>query len=343
MSGRTQTWAPADPPAAAKRPRASKQAPAGPPVGDGPHSDEAELLAGYQRVSTREQRTDSQRADLAAAGCARIFSDHGVSGKHRNRPELDKCLAYLQPGDTFVITRLSRAMRSLKHLLGLADEFAERDINLRVLKQEIDTTTSTGRLVFKILGAIDEWQRELIVEGTMEGLAATDKKGGHPRALTPEQEAEVIAKLGGEDPVIAAIAREAGISRVAVHRIAKRAGVELPGNPAVPAGRTPMDAGKRAEILRLLRAGKSYNAAGRAAGVSHQTARRVWRDSGETGGPPGLGNRGGRPYAADEEKARIAAQLVNGGQPVAVVARAMGISQTAVNSAVERVRQEAGS
>ena len=76
-----------------------------------------------------------------------------------------------------VITRLSRAMRSLKHLLALADELRERGAGLVVLKQQIDTTTPQGRLVFHLLGAIDEFQRELIVEGTREGLAAARARG----------------------------------------------------------------------------------------------------------------------------------------------------------------------
>jgi len=114
---------------------------------------------GYARVSTRAQNDDSQLDDLAAAGCDRVFVDHGISGKHASRPELDRCLAYLREGDTLVITRLSRAMRSLRHLLDLAAQLQERGVGLVVLKQDIDTTSATGRLVFHILAAIDEWQR----------------------------------------------------------------------------------------------------------------------------------------------------------------------------------------
>ena len=138
---------------------------------------------GYARVSTRGQNDDSQVDDLTAYGCEKIFTDT-ASGKHAARPELDKALAYLRAGDVFVITRLSRAMRSLKHLLTLADELRERGVGLVVLKQQIDTTTPQGRLVFHLLGAIDEFQRELIVEGTREGLAAARARGrtGGPQA-----------------------------------------------------------------------------------------------------------------------------------------------------------------
>jgi DNA invertase Pin-like site-specific DNA recombinase len=145
---------------------------------------------GYARVSTRTQNDDSQIDDLKAAGCERIFADHGVSGKLAKRPQLDACLAYLREGDTLVITRLSRAMRSLRHLLDLAHELSERGIGLMVLKQAIDTTTPAGRLAFHMLAAVDEFQRELIVEGTREGLAAArarGRTGGRPSKMTDAQ------------------------------------------------------------------------------------------------------------------------------------------------------------
>jgi DNA invertase Pin-like site-specific DNA recombinase len=84
---------------------------------------------GYARVSTRSQKDDSQVDELTAYGCDKIFTDT-ASGKHAARPELDRGLAYLREGDVFVITRLSRAMRSLKHLLTLADELRERGVGL---------------------------------------------------------------------------------------------------------------------------------------------------------------------------------------------------------------------
>src|SRR5208282_352600 len=145
---------------------------------------------GCARVPTHRQNDDSQVDDLTAYGCEKIFTDT-ASGKNAARPELGKALAYLRAGDVFVITRLSRAMRSLKHLLALADELRERGAGLVVLKQQIDTTTPQGRLVFHLLGAIDEFQRELIVEGTREGLAAAraprpprrpQAKAKHPQA-----------------------------------------------------------------------------------------------------------------------------------------------------------------
>ena len=98
---------------------------------------------GYARVSTRGQNDDSQIDELTAYGCEKIFTDTS-SGKNAARPELDKALAYLRKGDVLVITRLSRAMRSLKHLLALAGELRERGAGLVVLKQQIDTTPPRG-------------------------------------------------------------------------------------------------------------------------------------------------------------------------------------------------------
>src|SRR5262249_2929902 len=112
-------------------------------------SNSANAKIGYARVSTRGQKDDSHVEDPTPYGCGKIFIDK-ASGKLAGRPELDKALGYLREGDVFVITRLSRAMRSLKHLLALADELRERGVGLVVLKQHIDTTMPTGRLAFHI-------------------------------------------------------------------------------------------------------------------------------------------------------------------------------------------------
>jgi len=144
---------------------------------------------GYARVSTHSQNEDSQVDELTAAGCDKVFVDK-ASGKLASRPQLDAALEYLREGDTLVITRLSRAMRSLKHMIDLAHDLEERGIGLVVIKQQIDTTTPTGRLMFHMLAAIDEFQRELIVEGTNEGLAAARARGrvgGRKPKLTPKQ------------------------------------------------------------------------------------------------------------------------------------------------------------
>jgi DNA invertase Pin-like site-specific DNA recombinase len=175
---------------------------------------------GYARVSTRGQSDDSQVDELNAYGCERIFIDHGVSGKHASRPELDACMAYLREGDALVITRLSRAMRSLADLLAIAKQLQARGIGLVVLKQDIDTTTATGRLVFHILAAIDEWLRELIVEGTHEGLAAArarGRTGGRKSKMTDAKRAHARQLYDAKTPV-SEIAALLGVSRQTIYR-----------------------------------------------------------------------------------------------------------------------------
>ena len=187
---------------------------------------------GYARVSTRGQNDDSQVDDLTAYGCGKIFTDT-ASGKNAARPELDRALAYLREGDVFVITRLSRAMRSLKHLLALADQLRERGAGLVVLKQQIDTTTPAGRLVFHILGAIDEFQRELIVEGTREGLDAArarGRTGGRKPKLSAAKAATVRRMYQATGPdgrrlhTVAEIAQAVGVHRTTVYDYLKKEG-----------------------------------------------------------------------------------------------------------------------
>ena len=186
------------------------------------------MRIGYARVSTREQNSISQRQLLTEAGCEEIYIDEGVSGRTASRPELDRALARLRRGDTLVITRLSRLFRSLKHLISLAGELGERGVDLKVTQQDIDTATPTGRLMFHLLGAFDEFNRELIVEGTREGLAATDKRGrngGRPHKLAMRQIKQAYQMLDertAEDrPAwnITAIARHFNVSRPTVYKL----------------------------------------------------------------------------------------------------------------------------
>src|SRR5512132_1740453 len=143
-------------------------------------------LIGYGRVSKRDQDPTAQRDLLTAAGCDELFIDK-ASGKLASRPQLDAAMRHLRAGDVLVITRLDRLGRSVKHLAALAVELQERKIGLRVLQQGIDTTTAVGRLFFHILAAIAEFERELIIERTVDGLDATrarGRKGGRKPTLT---------------------------------------------------------------------------------------------------------------------------------------------------------------
>jgi Enterobacteriaceae phage serine recombinase len=332
--GRTQKW-----PAATGQPPPAATPDI--PVGDGTHSASAELV-GYARVSTRSQNDDSQVADLTAAGCSRIFIDHGVSGKLASRPELDKAVAYLRPGDTLVITRLSRAMRSLRHLLNIAHDLKERGIELKVLRQDIDTTTATGRLTFNILAAIDEWLRELIVESTLEGLEAARAKGHHggrrPK-LTPEQEDLAVEMVEG-GAQISPVARSMGVSPATVRRALERRGM-LPEPGTEAARRDSPSEQDREEILAMLRRGDNYSVVAEATGFSRNTIRRTWEASGARKPPPGAGEHRagaatGRGPAATPEQARQARRLMTeDGLSHARAAKAAGVTRQALYRALD--------
>jgi DNA invertase Pin-like site-specific DNA recombinase len=147
-------------------------------------------LVGYNRVSTADQHPEAQSDRLTAAGCERVFTDKGVSGMLARRPQWDKCLEYLRPGDVLVTIRLDRIGRSLRNLLEVMTDLGERGIDLKVLDQEVDTTTPSGRLIFAVLAAIAEFERDLIRDRTMDGLAAARARGrvgGRKRKLTDAQ------------------------------------------------------------------------------------------------------------------------------------------------------------
>jgi DNA invertase Pin-like site-specific DNA recombinase len=175
---------------------------------------------GYARVSTREQHEESQVDILTAEGCERVFVDK-VSGKLARRPEWDKCLDYLRPGDTLVVTRLSRMARSVRNLTEVAVKLRERGIDLVVLKQQIDTRTPAGRLTFHILGAVDEFTADLISEGTLEGLEAArarGRKGGRRPVMTPDKLAQARRMVDEKQLTMQQIADIIGVSRTTVYR-----------------------------------------------------------------------------------------------------------------------------
>lgn len=146
---------------------------------------------GYIRVSTKEQNTDRQHADFAAAGIQldRIFEEK-ITGKDTNRPELNKMLEYVREGDIVYVESISRLGRSTKDLLDIVDIFARKKVELKSLKEPaIDTTTPYGKLIFSIFGALSEFERSCIKERQREGIDAAKAAGkylGRPKIKMPK-------------------------------------------------------------------------------------------------------------------------------------------------------------
>jgi DNA invertase Pin-like site-specific DNA recombinase len=144
------------------------------------------MLIGYARVSTHDQTLALQQDALAKAGCIKIFTDT-ASGAKAERKGLDEALNYVRNGDTLVVWRLDRLGRPLPHLISNMTDLEERGIGFKSLTENIDTTTSGGKLIFHIFGALAEFERNLIRERTQAGLTAARERGrtgGRPKALT---------------------------------------------------------------------------------------------------------------------------------------------------------------
>jgi DNA invertase Pin-like site-specific DNA recombinase len=141
------------------------------------------MLVGYARVSTEDQNLDLQKDALQKAGCEKLFTDV-ASGAKDERAGLAEAIAFLRPGDTLVVWKLDRLGRSLKHLIETVTALQARKVGFRSLQESIDTTTSGGKLIFHVFGALAEFERDLIRERTQAGLQAArarGRKGGRPR------------------------------------------------------------------------------------------------------------------------------------------------------------------
>lgn len=179
---------------------------------------------GYARVSTDEQSLDLQLIALKAAGCRHVFSDHGVSGKSTDRPGLSQAMAAAKPGGKLVVWRLDRLGRSLPHLINVVDELGSRDVQFHSLMENIDTSSSSGRLIFHIMGALAEFERNLISERTRAGMAAARGRGariGRKAALNSTDIGQL--KTAHEAGVqLQSLAAEFGVTERTLKRYLKR-------------------------------------------------------------------------------------------------------------------------
>ncbi len=183
------------------------------------------MLIGYARVSTDDQNLDLQRDALQAAGCERVFEDM-VSGARAERTGLAPLMSMLRAGDTVVIWRLDRLGRSLKNLIELVERLEAAKVGLRSLQENIDTTSSGGKLVFHLFGALAEFERNLIRERTQAGLLAArarGRMGGRPKRLDPAKLALALKLHRERNHTVEEICKMMGISKSTLYNYLDKA------------------------------------------------------------------------------------------------------------------------
>lgn len=192
------------------------------------------MIIGYARVSTQDQNPELQLDALRAAGSEQVFSDK-ASGALKDRPELTACLRALRKGDSLVVWKLDRLARSLKDLVELMHDLDQRGVGFRSLTETIDTTNAGGKLVFHVFGALAEFERSLIRERTLAGLAAArarGRRGGRKVAMSKADVRKAAAML--TDPAItkAEVAKHFAVSRVTLNASLTREGLDVSGHNA---------------------------------------------------------------------------------------------------------------
>ena len=183
------------------------------------------LMLGYARVSTDDQDLTLQRDHLRAAGCNKLFAEK-VSGARRARPELDRMLDHLRPGDVVTVTRLDRLARSTRDLLDVAERIRSCGASLRSLAEPwADTTSPAGRMVMTVFAGIAEFERSLILERTRTGREAAKARGvqfGPRPTLTPAQLDHARKLIEQEDRAVSEVADLMGVHRSTLYRALQR-------------------------------------------------------------------------------------------------------------------------
>jgi DNA invertase Pin-like site-specific DNA recombinase len=179
------------------------------------------MLIGYARVSTQDQTLNLQQDALNQAGCDQVYTDT-ASGSAAERTGLEQALSHLRKGDTLVVWRLDRLGRSLRHLIETVTALGERGIGFRSITENIDTTTSGGKLVFHIFGALAEFERDIIRERTQAGLQAArarGRRGGRPKRQPSSRKIAMARALYADKTnSVSEICKTLGISRATLYR-----------------------------------------------------------------------------------------------------------------------------
>ena len=185
-------------------------------------------LLGYARVSTAAQTggIDRQEDDLRGAGCERVWTDVG-SGARMERPQLDALLSYVRDGDVIVVTELSRIGRTMRGVVTLVEDLAERGVGIRSLTQGIDTSPGAGpmgKVILALCAALAEVERDVLIERTKSGLAAARARGrvgGRPPVVDAQKLAAARSLVAAGHSVISA-AQVLGVGRSSLYRAIER-------------------------------------------------------------------------------------------------------------------------
>ncbi len=178
------------------------------------------MLIGYARVSTDDQNLDLQKDALTRAGCEKIWEDQ-QSGSQAERTGLKDALAYAREGDTLVVWRLDRLSRSLKDLIAMVTQLESQGVGLKSLQESLDTSSSSGKLIFHLFGALAEFERNLIRERTQAGLQAArarGRKGGRPPSLDADKRALAVQLYEDKKHTVQQICQMMGISKPTLYK-----------------------------------------------------------------------------------------------------------------------------
>lgn len=191
------------------------------------------MEAGYVRVSKKDQNPELQRRDLLAAGCEKIFEER-ISSRKEQRPELERAMEFCREGDRLSVWKLDRLGRSIKELIELVNGLQERGVELRSLRESLDTKTPGGKLVFHVFASIAEFERDIIRERTMAGLEAArarGRKGGRKPVMDQKKIALASKLMRDRETAITEVCEAVRVSRATIYRY-----LHPDGTPRLPAG-----------------------------------------------------------------------------------------------------------